>query len=382
MDVYATDFAAFLPNKPVPNEEMEQVLGLVNNLPSRTRKIILRNNKIKARYYAIDPATGRTTHTNAQLTAEAVRRLQPYPGFSVNDIECLCCGTSSPDQFFPAHASMVHGELRNPTCEVVSTAGVCVSGMTAMKYAFMNVAQGLSRNAVATGSEVASSFLRARLCGSAVTPEKAQGVEKDPTLTFDADFLRWMLSDGAGAAFLTSARPADRLALRLDWIEILSFASQFEPCMYAGAVKNADGTLSGWREFAPEEILRTGALLVKQDVKLLNREVIKTSIDRTLPLLIRKHHLKPEQFRWFVPHYSSAYFRDKLHDHMVGIGFDIPLSRWFTNLTTKGNTGAAAIYIIIEELLHAGRLERGDQLLCFIPESGRFCMCYMKLTVV
>jgi 3-oxoacyl-[acyl-carrier-protein] synthase-3 len=44
--------------------------------------------------------------------------------------------------------------------------------------------------------------------------------------------------------------------------------------------------------------------------------------------------------------------------------------------------GSAAIYIIIEELFKSGKLEEGQKLFCFIPESGRFSHCYMMLTVV
>ena len=81
MPVYITDLAYFLPNAPVSNEQMEQMLGMVNQIPSRTRRIILRNNGIKTRYYAVDPETGKNSHTNAQLAAEAVRRLNPSPDF-------------------------------------------------------------------------------------------------------------------------------------------------------------------------------------------------------------------------------------------------------------------------------------------------------------
>ena len=75
-------------------------------------------------------------------------------------IECLCCGTTSPDLLFPGHALMVEGELGLPPCEVITTAGICLSGMIAFKYAFMNIATGMSRNAVAVGSELSSSFMR------------------------------------------------------------------------------------------------------------------------------------------------------------------------------------------------------------------------------
>ena len=54
--------------------------------------------------------------------------------------------------------------------------------------------------------------------------------------------------------------------------------------MYGGAIKNEDGTLTGWREFeTPEGMLAQRALLVKQDVKLLHREIVKTTADRTIP---------------------------------------------------------------------------------------------------
>jgi 3-oxoacyl-[acyl-carrier-protein] synthase-3 len=72
----------------------------------------------------------------------------------------------------------------------------------------------------------------------------------------------------------------------------------------------------------------------------------------------------------------------RLHDRMGEIGFSIPLERWFSNLATKGNTGSASIYIMLEELFHSGRLKRGDTILCMIPESGRFSVAYMHLTVV
>ncbi|BHH85676.1 beta-ketoacyl-ACP synthase III [Desulforhopalus sp. 52FAK] len=382
MTVYINDMAAFLPNEPIKNEQMEEILGMVNQLPSRTRRVILRNNKIESRHYAIDPKTGKTTHSNAQLTAEAVKKLAPYPGFSVDDIECLACGTSTPDQLMPGHASMVHGELQGGPCEIMSGGGICNAGMSALKYAWMSVESGQTANAVATGSELASTFMRARLCAPP-TAAKVEELEKQPMVAFDADFLRWMLSDGAGAAYLSNKANQDRLSLRIDWVDLLSFAGSMETCMYAGAEKREDGSLKGWREqFAPGETLSDSSLLVKQDVKLLNQEIIKTAVDRTLSRLIKKYNLSSDQFDWFLPHYSSNYFRNDLHDHMEGIGFSIPFERWFTNLSTKGNTGAASIYIILEELLSSGRLEKGQQLLCFIPESGRFSMCYMALTVV
>ena len=70
-NVYITKSSTYLPNDPVSNDEMETHLGLVNNTPSKARALILRNNQIKTRYYALDK-NGNPTHTNAQITARAI----------------------------------------------------------------------------------------------------------------------------------------------------------------------------------------------------------------------------------------------------------------------------------------------------------------------
>jgi 3-oxoacyl-[acyl-carrier-protein] synthase-3 len=382
MNAYITDLSTFLPNAPVDNRSMEDILGRIGGGPSRTRSIILRKNRIRERYYAIDPATGRATHTNAELTAGAIRRLNPYSGFTPTEIECLACGTSSPDQLLPGHGLMVHGELSGTPCEVVTTSGICLSGIGALKYAAMNVALGLVRNAVATGSEIASTFLKA---GMFQYPplESETALEARPILAFRADFLRWMLSDGAGAAFLSATPPADRSALRIDWIEHLSFANELETCMYSGGVKNDDGSLTGWRSRdSLQEAVSSNSFLIQQDVNLLNREIIATAVDRALTRVIAKYGLLPDEVDWFLPHYSSDFFREPLRRRMDEVGFPVPEERWFTNLSTKGNTGSASIFIILEELFHSGRLRKGERLLCMIPESGRFSIAYMLLTVV
>src|SRR5690606_5909315 len=143
------------------------------------------------RYYAIDPATGKPNYTNAQLCAEAVRALVGE-GFALADISCLATGTSIADQLMPGHASMVHGELGSPPCEIASTSGVCVSGMTAFKYAWLNVAAGCHQRAVAAASEAASFTMKADNFEPEIA-SKIAALEENPELAFEKDFLRWML---------------------------------------------------------------------------------------------------------------------------------------------------------------------------------------------
>lgn len=376
--VYITATTAFLPNAPVANDQMERILGQLGDKPSRARPTVLRSNGIQSRYYCIDPQTLEPTHNNASLTAAAVRQLEQQ-GFDLQQLECLACGTSIADQLMPSHASMVHGELGLPPLEAVTTTGVCLSGLAAVKYAYLAVGSGQYRNAVATGSELSSAMMSAR---NLRTESDVRDLEERPELAFDRDFLRWMLSDGAGALLLQPKPREDRLNLRIDWIEMFSYAGTMETCMYAGAVKDAEGKVTGWARYTPAERERHTIMSVRQDVKLLNEHVMNYTVQKPLATLVDKRQLRATEIDFFLPHYSSKFFRDKVYEHMKLAGVDVPQERWFTNLPYKGNSGSASIYIIIDELLRSGRLQRGQRLLCYVPESGRFATGFMHLTVV
>jgi 3-oxoacyl-[acyl-carrier-protein] synthase-3 len=378
--VYINTVAAFLPNAPVGNDAMESVLGQIGPRPSRARKMILRSNKITSRYYAIDPRTRNATHTNAQLAAEAVRGLAGS-GHDINTIELLASGTTLPDQLMPNHALMVHGELGIPACEVVATAGICLSGTMSLKYGYMSIMCGLTRNAVATGSENSSSVMRAENFKEEIEKRVTQ-LKKSPEIAFEKDFLRWMLSDGAGAVWMSDAPNEDGDSLRIDWIYQKSYANELEPCMYSGCEKMDDGSLKGWREYVPKEWLKHSIFSVKQDVKLLNEKIIEYTVTKPLLELVGQGKVVTNEVDWYLPHYSSGFFRDRLYEGMKAAGCDIPQQKWFTNLTTRGNTGSASLYIILEELFNSGTLEKGERILCYIPESGRFSMAFMHLTVV
>jgi 3-oxoacyl-[acyl-carrier-protein] synthase-3 len=376
---YVTNLSAYLPNAPVGNDDMERVLGQVNGQPSRARRIILRSNGIQTRHYVIDPATGKATHSNAQLTAAAVRGLVNRH-FQLEQIDLLACGTTFADQLVPSHTNMVHGELGIPPCENVSTSGVCISSTAALKYAMLAVASGEFRHAVSAGSETPSVVMHARNF-QAESDAQVAALERDGALAFQKDFIRWMLSDGAGAALIEPQPAAEGLSLRIDWIVERSYANEQPACMYGGADKLADGHLKGWPEFMPAEWAPHSVFTLKQDVKQLNEYVMYYTVERPLRDIALLRQLNPHDIAYFLPHYSSHYFRERVRAHMLKADFDIPYERWFTNLYTKGNTGAASIYIMLEELFHSGRLQVGQRLLCYVPESGRFNTAWIHLSV-
>jgi len=375
-DVFIIKMAIFLPNEPIGNDEIESVLGMIGGKPSKTKKIVLKSNGIKQRHYAINKNTKKLDFNNAELTAQAVKKL-----IIDEKVDILSCGTSTPDQTAPGHALMVQGELQMPATEAVSLSGICLSGITAMKYAFASISAGLANTAVTTGSEVVSTMLHAKNY-DAETNHKINELSQKPEIAFEKDFLRWMLSDGAGAAMLSNTPNKNGVSLKIKWIDIYSYAGEMPICMYSGAQPNGNGGLIGYREFEDsKDILTESILTVTQDVKLLNENIVAYTIEKPLIEIVKKRGLKPNDIDYFLPHYSSEYFKDRMFEGMKKVGFDVPQEKWFTNLSYKGNTGSASIYIILEELFSSGKLQTDQKILCFIPESGRFSAGFMLLEV-
>ncbi|MGN6211042.1 beta-ketoacyl-ACP synthase III [Parafilimonas sp.] len=378
-EVYITNTSLFLPNEPVPNDDMELYLGYINGKPSKSKKIVLRNNGIKTRYYALKKG-GKTTHTNAQMTAEAVRGLFKDDPEKLKEVDLLSCGTSSPDQMMPSHGVMVHGWLPEAEAiEVVSPSGVCCAGMHAFKYAYLAVKAGDVTNAVAAGSERFSASLRANNFDEEA--HKLEELNKNPYISFDKEFLRWMLSDGASAFLLTNKPNEEGLSLRIDWIEGVSYANEMETCMYMACEKEADGTIKSYLEFTPEEIMTKSILSIKQDIGLLSDNIVPLG-GRKLKKIFEREGLTINDIDYFLPHMSSEFFRPKIYEIMSVFEDYIPYERWFVNLTTLGNVGAASAYFMVHELFKSGKLKKGEKLLVLVPESSRFSYMYALLTVV
>ena len=374
-EVFLTRTGAFLPFAPVSNEDIEAVLGQVGGKPSRARRLVLRSNGIQSRHYAIDRATGEPAMSNAQMTAAAIRAMG-----DIGHVDCLATGTSRPDQLMPNHAVMVHGELGWPRLEAVSCAGICLSGTAALKHAWLAVRAGEARRAVATGSELASPILLARNF-DAELEHKLQALEERPEIAFEKDFLRWMLSDGAGAVLLETT-PRGPLSLRVDWIELSSAAHELPACMYAGADKNEDDSLRGWLRFSTADWQAKSVFAVKQDVRLLNENIVRASLREPLADVIQKRKLRVDEIDWFLPHLSSQFFTEPVVQALAAVGLPIPRERWFSNLAQKGNTGSASPFIILDELFRSGRIKPGQRLLMFIPASGRFSSGFVYMEAV
>ena len=365
-NVYLQSAGMFLPGAPVDNAGMDAYVAPLNRISGRLKQRILAENGIQTRHYAID-GEGQTVFSNAQMAAGAITATLGQAGKTLADIGFLSSGSSGGDALMPGFASMIQGEMAAPPMETLSVHGVCAASVGAMQAAALAVESGAHPLALSVASEMPSRlFKRSRFA--------AQGYDTD----FDAHFLRWMLSDGAGAVLLGGPQALPQtpgLRLKLKWTHQRSFAGDYPVCMQLGLTPDRSKSHLDFPAWGDAEA--AGALALRQDIRLLPH-LFDVCIHEYADLA-HQGWVPERGIDHFLCHYSSERFIPVVDELLQKAQLAIPRDRWWSNLAWRGNTGAASIFIMLSEFLQkeGSRLKAGDTVLCFIPESGRFTAGYM-----
>jgi 3-oxoacyl-[acyl-carrier-protein] synthase-3 len=364
--VYLAAAGFHLPGAPVGNDDMDRYIAPINRISGRIKQRILAENGIRTRHYAID-ADGNTEQSHTQLAAGAIRDCLRQTDTTLDQVSLLSVGSSGGDALMPGFANMIQGELGAPPMQTLSSQGVCAAGVSAIEFAAQAIELGTHQRALAVAAEMPSRmFKRSRFA--------PRGYQSD----FDAHFLRWMLSDGAGAMlFSRQPQPRNGLRIKLKWVHQKSFSGDYPVCMQLGLTEDRS---KSFLDFASSgEAEAAGALSLRQDIRLLPH-LFDVCIHEYVKL-VEAGWIKSEEVDHFLCHYSSAKFMPVVEELLAKAGLTIPPERWYSNLATRGNTGAASIFIMLAEFLQEKTLRAGEKIFCFIPESGRITAAYMLFEV-
>jgi 3-oxoacyl-[acyl-carrier-protein] synthase-3 len=357
-DCYITSTGSYLPGEPIDNENMQKYLGKVIG-EGRVRSKILKANGIETRYYALDKNQN-ATHSLYELASQAVKHcLQDSPPLQ---IDYLSAGTTHAPLLAPGISSILHDQLSKEkiidhSLEINSNAGICSSGAQAIVNAARAVKSGDVRAAVCVGVEQSSMGLKSKAFR---TVHDIPAILRDVRSSkwFMSVFLRFMLSDGAGA-FLIEPQPRENsISLKVDWTYSRSFANQAPLCMHI-----------------PRE-----PMILSQNIKILAKYMEPLSKEAVEGALCR-YGEKLEDYTIVLPHMSSYYFEKSVKRIITELSPNREVPYW-TNLSTAGNTGAASIFIMLDEYLKTKPVTSGERILLFVPESGQFNYVLISLTVV
>lgn len=358
-DCFITSTGSFLPGESVDNDSLSHYLGHVLG-EGRIRRKILSINGIETRHYALDRKQN-ATHTIYELAAEAVRHCLAGDRNGVH-VDCLSAGTTYAPLLAPGVSSLLHDQLSRDrvishSLEINSNAGICSSGAQAIVNAARAIKAGDVRGALCVGVEHSSAVIKSKAFR---TVYDIWTILRDvhSSKWFMSVFLRFMLSDGAGAFLLERQPRKDGLSLRVDWTYSRSFANEAPLCMK----------------------LEGEPRVLSQDIRILAKYMAPLS-KKAVEGALCEYGETLDRYSVVLPHMSSYYFEPSVRRIMdqLSTGRQVP---YWTNLRTAGNTGAASIFIMLDEYLKTQSVSSGDRILLFVPESGQFNYVLVSLSAV
>lgn len=353
--VYIAASGTFLPGEPIPRADMERVLGPIEGAPEpiqrwmdRTGPLMRDLLDIDHVHYAIDPVTRVFTDDNVTMSVKAAHRALTSAGMAASDIDLLCYGSAHQDQM-PTSSARIQAALGIRRCDEIGIHANCTSAYKALYLAHQLIASGRNERALVLSSSMSSAELR----GEYYNPAR---------LDRESLFLRWFLSDGAGALLLTAA-PGP---VRVEATYIESLAGEKPSLMYNGRPAHS---------LNPREEFEQGRHHLKQRFRnALSNDIFQEEggsvFFHGLQRMIAREHVPVDRVRFFQVNMPTRHIVDSIMDECAAIG--IPRSTLYTRLDRLGYCGPPMALVGLDSILRGETLAPGDRVLSFVTEVSHF----------
>jgi len=352
---------SFLPNEPVPNDRIDDVLGHLTEAPENVQAFVrtvgrrmLETGGIKARHFAVDPETHALTHTVASLGEQAARGALEMSGRKPSDVDLLLLSCSNYDRTTPPTSTLLQERLGIETCAEMEIHSNCSGVGKCVQVAYDALRLGRYKTALVVYSQLSSVYLRACYFNQ-------------PRMNKTQAALRYILADGSGAVLLEVQEPGgtDPPGEVLGtYVE--SVGGNLKPAMTAGA--GVESVVSGSNP--AEEIYGKGMHHLDQDFFAVNRDAGPFLLDGVVRLLdaLKLDPANVDHFIWSIP--SLQLYEGNLPRFIERLRAG-PEQMKFRSAEC-GYCGGAALLIHLDEMVRSGELQRGQAVLLHSVESSKW----------
>jgi 3-oxoacyl-[acyl-carrier-protein] synthase-3 len=298
-----------LPRHHMSNAELAKIVDT-------SHEWIVERTGIHARYVA---GEGETTST---LAIESAQRALAEAQVAGADIDLIVVATTTPDQTFPAVATIVQNAIGANGCIAFDVAAVCSGFLYALTVADSMIRAGNAKNALVIGAETMTRLL--------------DWEDRRTCVLF---------GDGAGAVLLTAESDSDRgiMATRLH------ADGAHNQLLYVDGGPSTTGTVGKLR-MEGQEVFRHAVT----NLSSVLREVLEASGENA------------ESIDWVVPHQANARIIDATARKLK-----LPPERVIKTVHDHANTSAASVPLALDVAIRDGRIQRG-QLLVLEAMGGGF----------
>jgi 3-oxoacyl-[acyl-carrier-protein] synthase-3 len=312
MDYYGVEIAgtgSYVPARVLTNRDLEKLVDT-------TDQWIVERTGIRERRIAADDEP-----TSAMAACAATQALT-HAGVPAAELDLIIVATLSPDTPFPNTGCHVQKRLEAANAACFSIEAACSGFIYALKIGADMVRCGGFKKVLVVAAEKLSMFVDWTDRGTCV-----------------------LFGDGAGAAVLrrvpreNDSLLATRLGSDGNYADLLNVP--------------AGGSLMPITHERLDQRLNF--------LKMSGREVFKLAVNAMVDAsehVLMRAEVRIDQVRWLVPHQANMRIISG-----VGKRLGIPDERVYVNLDRFGNTSAASIPIALDEIVRAGKIQRGDYVL-------------------
>lgn len=255
-----------------------------------------------------------TTETAIDLAVGAAKNALQNAKISAADLDLILCATISPEYATPSLGCMVQKEI-GAACPAMDINSACSGFLFALDVAAGFFARKAAKKVLVIGAERLSRIIDWKDRSTCV-----------------------IFGDGAGAAVLGEGENylASKLFTKGD-NEVLFAPVREGNCPYS--------QIEGGHPFVHMNGQETFRFAVQTIVRDVNE-------------ILEKTQTAPEQIDWVIPHQANLRIIEAAAKRL-----NIPRERFCTNIEQYGNTSAASIPILLDEIHRAGKIKHGDLLL-------------------
>lgn len=325
----------YVPGKPITNETLARVMDTNDDW-------IRKRTGIQQRYFAPEGVGC------SDLAVEASRRALESAGISAEDLDYIVFSTMTPDYLFPGSGGLLGAKLGIPGVPALDLRQQCCAMPFAFQVANGLVMSGAAETVLIVGAEAHAGFMPWRDWEVV----EGDGTKKPSEADYDRATrhrgLAILFGDGAGALVVKKAEDGAGMI----GAEVHTDGRDAQQIYIEGG---------GFRRrpyWTPE--------MFEEELHIPNmagKELFKTAVTK-LPQVVRslckKHGVSLEDVDWFIAHQAN----DRINQGVIK-ALEIPPEKVPSNIARFGNTSGATIPILMDELLRAGTVKKGD-LICFL----------------
>jgi 3-oxoacyl-[acyl-carrier-protein] synthase III len=311
----------YLPNKTVDNEE------LANTFDISSEKIFQKTGIRQRRYLEIG--------STSDLVIKSIKNLVENTKTSLEDLDCLILGTTTPDYFFPSTATAVLNKLNATSAFGFDVSAACAGFMYGLHLGRLMIESGEAKKIIVCGGDKMSSTLNGNDYKTSV-----------------------LFGDGAGAILLEAAEQSDSNFL---FKSICSLKQDGLSEVYFKTGLNTKHKNIGTIHMDGRRVYESGVV-----------QMAKSITD-----YLKAMNLTFEDIDYLVPHQANLRMLEA-----VAKALEFPVDKMLINIENTGNTGSATIPICLSQHSEKNILKKGDRLLLVGFGAGySSALCYLKWNI-